>query len=81
MSRDLTPEEAYLLEQMNIKKGRGDLWDFMENTIITIGGKSRPLYSAERLLAEKNFHSLVACLNRLIGLIRFFHVLMGAWIS
>lgn len=55
MSRDLTPREMYLLEQMNIQKGIGSLWDFMENTTFSYGGETTPLCSQESIAQRKKY--------------------------
>ena len=55
MSRDWTPRELYEVEQWNIQHDRGSLWDFMENTTITINGKTTPLHSKEAIARRREF--------------------------
>lgn len=55
MSRDWTPEESYLIEQMNIKNGLGSWFDQMENTTFHYNGVSRPLHSQEDIARRKEY--------------------------
>lgn len=55
MSRDWTPEESYLVEQQNIKNGRGSWWDLMETATWHINGQSWPMHSKESIENRKKF--------------------------
>lgn len=55
MSRDWTPKEMYLIEQMNIKKGMGSWFDWMENTTFSYKGVTKPLHSSEDIAKRKEF--------------------------
>lgn len=58
MSRDWTPRENLAFEQLNISRGFGDMWDFMENLVINYNGKSERAYSDEDIALRKQFPAL-----------------------
>lgn len=63
MSRDWTPRESLAFEQLNISRGFGDMWDFMENLVINYNDKSERAYSDEEIALRKQFPTLGKLLN------------------
>lgn len=55
MSRDFTPEEAYLFEQANRKWGYTSILDSMERMTFTYNGITRPLYSKESMENRRKY--------------------------
>lgn len=63
MSRDWTPRESLAFEQLNISKGFGDMWSFMESLVINYNGKSERAYTDEDIELRKQFPTLGKLLN------------------
>lgn len=56
MSRDWTPREHYLVEQHNIREGRGDKWHFLSHLVyVPIGKEPVRIVSDEEIALRKQF--------------------------
>lgn len=55
MSRDWTPRETYEVEKINIREGRGSLWDFMKNTAWVINDERVPLCTEEQISRRQEY--------------------------
>lgn len=69
MSRDWTPRETYLVEQVGIREGRGDYWDFLAGLEwVPVGRAPVRLHSDEEIALRKGFPVLGKFFERFLEL-------------